>query len=117
MEINVYDTMLDFYCDSMSVNYQVCFIFDSLSAIVCVFFTVGHHHNHESLARRAAIIALIKNFTIDLLDTVDILEVLFETEEDHEVSALREFRYRLTPTIFVILMTDRLHLGSFLHGA
>lgn len=57
-----------------------------MTAIICVFYTVGQHHNHESVARRAAIISLIKTFTIDLLDTVDILEVLFETAEGHEVS-------------------------------
>lgn len=53
---------------------------------MCVLFTVAHHHNHESLARRAAIIGLVKTFTIDLLDTVDILDVLFDTAKENPVS-------------------------------
>ena len=56
----------------------------SMTALVSAFFTVGHHHNYESLARRAAIITLVKYFTIDVLDTVDILEILFETNEISE---------------------------------
>ena len=55
-----------------------------MTALVSAFFTVGHHHNYESLARRAAIITLVKYFTIDVLDTVDILEILFETNEISE---------------------------------
>ncbi|XP_067949164.1 uncharacterized protein [Watersipora subatra] len=53
------------------------------TAIICIFFTWGHHHNHESLARRASIMSLVKLFTIDVLDTVDILDVLLIIEENH----------------------------------
>lgn len=59
----------------------------SITAITCIFFTAGHHHNRESLARRAAILILIKTFTLDLLDTIDLLDVLFETAIKHEVSS------------------------------
>lgn len=64
-------------------------LFYSITAITCIFFTVGHHHNHESLARRAAILLLVKTFTLDLLDTIDVLDVLFETAVKHEVSLTR----------------------------
>lgn len=70
-------------------------IFYSASAIVCVFFTVAHHHNHESLARRAAIIGLVKAFTIDLLDTADILDVLFDTAKENPVSTIKGLYSRM----------------------
>ncbi|KAF6031258.1 hypothetical protein EB796_010494 [Bugula neritina] len=54
------------------------------TALICVMFTIGHHHNKESLARRASILSLARNFTIDLLDTVEILNVLFEIAKEHK---------------------------------
>lgn len=57
----------------------------SITAVVCVFFTSGHHHRTESLARRASIMSMIRTFTIDILDTVDVLDVLYDTEEENKV--------------------------------
>ncbi|XP_067949916.1 uncharacterized protein [Watersipora subatra] len=73
------------------------------TALICIFFTWGHHHHQESLTRRASILSLVKLFTIDVLDTVDILDVLFNMSEHHTTS----FPKALEP---IILATVTLNL-------
>ncbi|XP_067949920.1 uncharacterized protein [Watersipora subatra] len=75
------------------------------SALICIFFTWSHHHNHESLARRASILSLVKLFTIDVLDTVDILDILFEIAE----SSGEEFPKVLEYLILAIITLNILH--------
>jgi len=84
-------TYIIYMCPELSIITFNISIY-SITAIISVLFTIGHHHHHESLARRAAILALAKMFTIDILDTVDILDVLFNTAINYaSVSILNKF--------------------------
>jgi len=63
-------------------------MFYSLTAVVCVLFTSGHHHRNESLVRRATIMTLVKTFMIDILDNVDLLDSLYDAGTENKVSLL-----------------------------